>query len=649
MKKGFLDDGTASPPGSPHSPTPSPATTSTANRGAAEELVTKAQQKCDSGDDGAAMKLVLKSLRLCSTERGQRLKLHLEKFGDGSPAANEVQRVMNSPANHYAIMGLMPNCTAAEVKKAYKQLSLILHPDRNHARGAENAFKRLSEAFRVLSDANERAAHDRTSRSGGFNGYGGSGSHQAHAQQAHTQAEAFVKAERERQEALKRQRDYEANKRAWAADQTKQRSQQQQQQRSSQPPPSTPFHNGSRPNGAQSSADSSEAGKLRATLAELKTELALLRRQESDAHLKATRMSSELQQARRERDAAKYSEDTAWDELKKEAEACKEHAAAVDRQRREEVTLARAQGEREAAAAMRELRERTEALASKLAAEQEALVAARAEARAFKAAFSYVMVGDSGMGDAAGCGSRTRPTGGGAGSDGDDDGGGGGGGGGDGGGDDEPLIQYNSEDLLLSEMQHDRASLNTVARLLGGLLGSEGAPSTDPAAVSGAAADRIQVAARRLAAKAAAAAAEAEAAARAAETESKAAEAKAEAAANASKEAAAKIAFAGIAAAKIAFAAVNALSDSVPGAGQEARREGRGGLEAPQPPSQASGLDTKREILERVAGAKMPSHVEEKLNSSDAKQKKPTRQALGARLRARLQSEGEASQDINMI
>ena len=41
------------------------------------------------------------------------------------------------------VMNLRPGCTAAELKKQYKLLSLELHPDRNHAKGAEEAFKRL--------------------------------------------------------------------------------------------------------------------------------------------------------------------------------------------------------------------------------------------------------------------------------------------------------------------------------------------------------------------------------------------------------------------------------------------------------------------------------------------------------------------------
>jgi hypothetical protein len=46
------------------------------------------------------------------------------------------------------------------IKKQYRRLALLLHPDKNQAKGAEAAFKLIGEAFGVLSDKSKRYVHD---------------------------------------------------------------------------------------------------------------------------------------------------------------------------------------------------------------------------------------------------------------------------------------------------------------------------------------------------------------------------------------------------------------------------------------------------------------------------------------------------------
>src|ERR1017187_1148856 len=56
-----------------------------------------------------------------------------------------------------------------EIKKSYRRLAMLYHPDRNASVDAEARFKEIAEAYQVLSDPDKRAHYDRfgTAPSGG--------------------------------------------------------------------------------------------------------------------------------------------------------------------------------------------------------------------------------------------------------------------------------------------------------------------------------------------------------------------------------------------------------------------------------------------------------------------------------------------------
>ncbi|KAB8288859.1 hypothetical protein EYC80_010762 [Monilinia laxa] len=69
-----------------------------------------------------------------------------------------------SPTAFYDILGLeevKTTVTETEIKKAYRKLSLLTHPDKNGHEHADEAFKMVSRAFGVLSDKDKRAQYDR--------------------------------------------------------------------------------------------------------------------------------------------------------------------------------------------------------------------------------------------------------------------------------------------------------------------------------------------------------------------------------------------------------------------------------------------------------------------------------------------------------
>jgi DnaJ-class molecular chaperone len=77
----------------------------------------------------------------------------------------------------YQTLGVARDASKEEIKKAHRKLALKYHPDKNQGeKGTQERFKRIQEAYDVLSDDEKRAAYDRYGadfekiRGGGFQG-----------------------------------------------------------------------------------------------------------------------------------------------------------------------------------------------------------------------------------------------------------------------------------------------------------------------------------------------------------------------------------------------------------------------------------------------------------------------------------------------
>lgn len=85
--------------------------------------------------------------------------------------------------DYYEILGISRDASPEEIKKAYRRLAIKYHPDRNpdNSKEAEEKFKEVSEAYKILSDPEKRQIYDQYGHAGleaevgagtGFGGFG---------------------------------------------------------------------------------------------------------------------------------------------------------------------------------------------------------------------------------------------------------------------------------------------------------------------------------------------------------------------------------------------------------------------------------------------------------------------------------------------
>ena len=67
----------------------------------------------------------------------------------------------------YDLLGIQPTATTSEIKKAYRQRAIVLHPDKNpNDPNASENFQQLGNAYQVLSNPELRKNYDKFGKSG---------------------------------------------------------------------------------------------------------------------------------------------------------------------------------------------------------------------------------------------------------------------------------------------------------------------------------------------------------------------------------------------------------------------------------------------------------------------------------------------------
>lgn len=80
--------------------------------------------------------------------------------------------------DYYKILGVDKGASSDDIKKAYRKLALMHHPDRGGSEGTDGKFKEINEAYQILSDPQKRSQYDQFGSTfeggqggGGFGGF----------------------------------------------------------------------------------------------------------------------------------------------------------------------------------------------------------------------------------------------------------------------------------------------------------------------------------------------------------------------------------------------------------------------------------------------------------------------------------------------
>ncbi|XP_060520570.1 dnaJ homolog subfamily B member 12 isoform X2 [Cylas formicarius] len=149
-----------------------------------------------------AQKFLEKAERLYPTQKAKDLLLHVEilasRVETEQPRKRNMQpkteettkkpeytteqvegvKRIRSCKDYYEILQISKDATDSEIKKSYRRIALQMHPDKNKAPGADEAFKAVGNAVAVLTDPEKRKQYDlygneedRPQRSHNYNTY----------------------------------------------------------------------------------------------------------------------------------------------------------------------------------------------------------------------------------------------------------------------------------------------------------------------------------------------------------------------------------------------------------------------------------------------------------------------------------------------
>jgi len=123
-----------------------------------EECINNADKFIKSWEFSEAYRNIVEGLSTCKNY--ELLLTILNDFGS-STTEEKTQPEEESFDDWYEILGVRPDATQKEIKKAYRDLAKKYHPDKNPGdQEAEEQFKKVTKAYEILGDQEKRKAFD---------------------------------------------------------------------------------------------------------------------------------------------------------------------------------------------------------------------------------------------------------------------------------------------------------------------------------------------------------------------------------------------------------------------------------------------------------------------------------------------------------